>query len=208
MWQEAAMIHQIMKSTSSLQSPASVVGASLMLALAAGGLAGCASASQASATPATQAAAIARIDCGPDSRDDAQVTAILNGSLVEGATPLYSGVENGHSHEHLEGAKIRVRPMKGTSAEWLARALMCHGAEQTLAQAQGRTVASDPFYLPASVPYIHVRSAGDAFEVQVTGATNAEGAEILSRARALAHVSGFAQAPATADHEIATDSLR
>ena len=71
------MNHRIMKNQSSLLSTASMFGA---LALGAVGLTGCASASQASVEPATQAAAIARTECGPAYRDDAQVAEILNGS--------------------------------------------------------------------------------------------------------------------------------
>jgi hypothetical protein len=205
------MIHRITKHTSTRQNTASAIGASMMLALAAGGIAGCASASEASAqakTPAARAAAIVRSECGARYQDDSQVAEIVNGSLVEGVAPIYTGVENNRSHPHFEGAAIRVRPLKGTSAEWLARALTCHGAEQTLAQGQGRSVASDPFYLPGSVPDIHVRSAGDAFVVEVTGTSTAEAAEILSRARVLAASSGFAHASTGGDHEMAVDLSR
>jgi hypothetical protein len=203
------MIHRIIQNTKDLQSTAAAVGACVMLAVGAGGLAGCASASDASAqpkTPAMQAAAIVRTECGAGYREDAQVAEIVNGSLVEGVAPIYTGLESARSHQHFEGAAIRVRPLKGASAEWLARALTCHGAEQTLAQGQGPGVATDPFSLPAGVPDIHVRSAGDAFVVEVTGATTAEASEILSRARALGGASGFAHAAkAGSDREMAVD---
>jgi len=202
------MNHRIHMNNSGNLNRASIVGALSIVALAAGGLGGCASASDASAqpkTPATQAAAIARTECGPTYRDDAQVAEILSGGLVEGAGPLYIGVEsNKTSHERLEGATIRVRPMKGTSAEWLARALTCHGAEQTLAQGQARTIASDPFYLPDTLPSVHVRSAGDAFEIQVTAETTDAATEILTRARALANTPGIARTNAP-EHPMAVD---
>jgi len=202
LYQEVAMNHRIMKSNSSLLSTASMFGA---VALGMAGLAGCAAASDASPQPATQAAAIARTECGPGYRDDAQVAEILNGSLVEGAAPLYAGTESSRSHLRLEGASIRVRPLKGTSSEWLARALTCHGAEQTLAQGQGHPFTADPFSLPGSLPQIHVRSAGDAFNVEVTGETGADAAEILSRAKALARSSGMAEANVSPDRQIAVD---
>jgi hypothetical protein len=192
------MSHRIHKNNSGKVNRASVIGALSIVALAAGGLGGCASASDASTqpkTPATQAAAIARTECGPTYRDDAQVAEILSGGLVEAAGPLYnSGVESNRSNPHLEGAAIGVRPLKGTSAEWLARALTCHGAEQTLAQGPARTFASDPFYLPDTLPNVHVRSAGDAFVVEVTAETTDAATEILARARALANVAGIARA--------------
>jgi len=193
------MNHRINKNNSGKLNRASAVGALSIVAIAAGGLGGCASASDASAqpkTPAAQAAVIAHTECGPAYRDDAQVAQILNGELVEGAGPLYNGgAESNRGYAHLEGAAIRVRPMKGTSAEWLARALTCHGAEQTLAQGQARA-ASDPFYLPDALPSIHVRSAGDAFEVEVTAESIDAANEILARARALASVPAIAHANA------------
>jgi hypothetical protein len=201
------MSHRINKNNSGQLNLASVVGALSIVALAAGGLGGCASASDASAqpkTPAAQAALIAHTQCGPAYRDDAQVAQILNGELVEGAGPLYNaGAESNRGYAHLEGAAIRVRPMKGTSAEWLARALTCHGAEQTLAQGQTRA-ASDPFYLPDALPSIHVRSAGDAFEVEVTAESTDVATEILARARALASAPAIAHASA-AEHPMAVD---
>jgi hypothetical protein len=211
MWQEAAMIHRNTKNTRDLRSTAPVLGAFAVLALAAGGLTGCASATDAAAlpqTPATQAATIVRTECGAGYRDDAQVAEIVSGSLVEGVAPIYTGIESSRSHQHFEGAAIRVRPLKGASAEWLARALTCHGAEGTLAQSKGQTVPSDPFSLPDGVPSIQVRSAGDAFVVEVKGNTPAEAGEILARAKALGAAAGFARANTRTDREMAVDLSR
>jgi hypothetical protein len=198
----------IMNLTSRL-STASIVGASLALAAAVGGLGGCASSSDAASaprTPVAQAAAIARSECA-GYHADPQIADILNGSLVEGAGPLYAGVESNRSHRRLEGAAIRVRPIKGASAEWLARELTCHAAERTLAQGSSDAVARDPFAPSSGVPEIRVISARDAFEVEVIAPTTTDAAEVLARARALAGNSGLAQASGATSRAMAIDNL-
>jgi hypothetical protein len=79
---------------------------------------------------------------------------------------------------------LYVRPAPGATAEWLERALKCHSTR--LAASQGRAIAAgnDPFALPGSAPEIAVKSAGDGFRIEISGALGTEARDILARAQA------------------------
>ena len=75
--------------------------------------------------------------------------------------------------------------MRGETAEWLARALECHGAQQVMLHASSAPTTSVPFFLPESMVQIDVASAGDGYRVTVSSTSLAEANEILGRAQAL-----------------------
>jgi hypothetical protein len=139
---------------------------------------GCASSAEPARSPATAAAATARVDCAGYG-DEGPIANILDGSAVERVEPLYGSLEGKTSHARLEGVAIDVRPEPGMTAEWLTRALECHAARLTLSTEQGRTVGRDPL-ASASGAQIVVRPAGDAFRVELTVASRAQADSILA----------------------------
>jgi hypothetical protein len=146
-------------------------------------LLGCQSA-QPVQSPADQAAAVERTRCTGD-LGDAAVAAVLNGSAVERVQPLYDGSSSKSSNPHFLGASIVVRPARGETAEWLDRALECHGAQQLATHASDSAAQADPFFLPNALVRINVTSAGDGFLVQLTGESSTDAREIWARAQAL-----------------------
>jgi hypothetical protein len=152
----------------------------VQLALLVGGgtVAGCAS-SPPPQTSVETASAWERSQCSAFHEDPA-IADVVSGRAIERVDPLYTGVQSKSSSPRLEGAVLLVRPIRGATAEWLARSLECHGVERLLGHtALGGTV--DPFVLPGSVVTINVHSAGDGFRIELVGATRAEALEILSR---------------------------
>jgi len=118
--------------------------------------------------------------------DDA-VQAVLRGDAIESVSPLYGGTETKTSHPHLDGAALRVRPLKGETPEWLERGLECHRADTSAAGAQASSSASDPFLSASGSPVeIRVLSDGDGFLIHLSGRTPGESSQILARAQALA----------------------
>ncbi len=136
-------------------------------------------------SPADQAAAFHEGRCTAQAGDRA-VAKVLDGSAVERVEPLYStATSNKTTNPRLLGAAIEVTPVRGETAEWLARALECHGAQQVMLHASGGPTKSDPFFLPESMVEIDVASAADGYRVTVSSPSVAEANEILDRARAL-----------------------
>jgi hypothetical protein len=169
----------------------------LSMVLGSGLLFGCQSAPwphTAGPPAASQAAAVERTRCTSNNLGDAAVASVLDGSAVERVDPLYDGGAGSPKTElsRLQGAAIRVRPAPGETAEWLNRALECHGAQQLTAHKSGAVAQtnSDPFWLPDSLVQVEVTSAGDTFLVQVTSGSTAEAREILSRAKTLSSTHG------------------
>jgi len=154
---------------------AAVLGSGLLL--------GCEAAPTAQ-SPAGQAAAFQQGRCAAQLGEQA-VAKILDGSAVERVEPLYSVSSSKTSNSRLLGAAIEVVPVRGETAEWLARALECHGAQQVMLHASGDPLKSDPFFLPESMVQIDVASAGDGYRVTVSSTSSAEAREILDRAQAL-----------------------
>jgi hypothetical protein len=154
---------------------AAVLGSGLLL--------GCATAPP-SQSPAGQAAAFQQGRCTAQLGEQA-VAKILDGSAVERVEPLYSVSSSKTSNSRLLGAAIEVAPVRGETAEWLARSLECHGAQQVMLHASGQPMKSDPFFLPESMVQIDVASAGDGYRVTVSSTSSAEAHEILDRAQAL-----------------------
>ena len=151
--------------------------------LGSGLLLGCATAPPAQ-SPAGQAAAFQQGRCTAQLGEPV-VAKILDGSAVERVEPLYSGSSSKTSNPRLLGATIVVDPVHGETAEWLDRALECHGAQQVMLHASGEPMKSDPFFLPESMVQIDVASAGDGYRVRVSSTSSAEAHEILDRAQAL-----------------------
>jgi hypothetical protein len=167
----------------------------LSMVLGSGLLFGCQSAPwphPAGPPAASQAAAVERTRCTPNP-GDAAVASVLDGSAVERVDPLYDGAGSPKSElSRLQGAAILVRPAPGETAEWLDRALECHGAQQLTAHKSGAVAQTntDPFWLPDSLVQVEVTPAGDSFLVQVTSGSTAGAREILSRAKTLSSTHG------------------
>jgi len=160
----------------------------LSLGLIAGAAAvGCAT-SAPPQSPVEQAAALERTECAAF-RDDSAIADVLSGRAVERVEPLYFGLQSKSSNPRLEGAVLTIRPIRGATAEWLARSLECHGVERMLGRTVARNGAVDPFVLPGSMVTVSVRSSGDGFRVELQGATMEDSREILSRADAFAGAS-------------------
>jgi len=140
----------------------------------------------ATTTPADQATALEQTRCTGDI-DEAAVARVLDGSTVERVDPAYNGSASKGGNPRLHGAAILVRPSRGETAEWLARALECHGAQQLHAYATGAAAKADPFWLPESVVQIAVASSRDEFRIEVTSDSSDQAREILARAQALPH---------------------
>jgi hypothetical protein len=134
--------------------------------------------------PADEAAAMELAYCTADFRD-AAVARVLDGSTVERVEPVYQGWASRGSNPRLQGAAIVVRPVQGETAEWLNRALECHGAHQLVSHAKGASVQADPFWLADSLVNIEVTSTRDGFRIQVTGESSADAREILARAQGM-----------------------
>ena len=92
--------------------------------------------------------------------------------------------EDSGSHRR-SALRLEVAPVRGETAEWLARALECHGAQQVMLHASSAPTTSVPFFLPESMVQIDVASAGDGYRVTVSSTSLAEANEILGRAQAL-----------------------
>jgi hypothetical protein len=136
-------------------------------------------------TPVEQAASMAQTRCGTDVAE-ASLVPLVTGASVESVEPLYtrSGGDRSGADTHLSGALVRVRASQGVTAEWLDRALECHGAKRMLDQLPSDTIANDPFWLPGRTVDIDVESARDGFKVAVRADGTDEAQEILIRATA------------------------
>jgi hypothetical protein len=132
---------------------------------------------------------------------DAAIASVLDGSAIERVEPLYSSSSSKSSNPRLMGASLVVTPASGETAEWLARALECHSAQQLEAQARGLATRSDPFWLPNSGVQIDVTSAGDGFRVLVSGRNSADARAILARAQTLPGAQARSPANATAVYQ-------
>jgi len=155
----------------------------LSMAIGSGLLMGCENTQQIQG-PTDQATAAQRTRCNADF-SDATIARVLDGSAIDRVEPLYSASTSKTSNPRLQGAAIVVEPAKGETAEWLARTLECHQAQQSTVQATASSERVDPFWLPGSSVHIDVTSARDGFRIQVTGSSNATAQEILARAQAL-----------------------
>jgi hypothetical protein len=183
------------KSTESTHSPAfaprfrpamTAIGLTAMVVALA---AGCETAAK---SPADQAAFMERTRCGPDVDENA-IAPILDGKAVLDVAPMYSTFEANKSGEQsqLRGARLNVSALPGITAEWLDRALECHGAKLALGHAVA--LPDDPFWLPGATVDIDVRSAKDGFAVGIAGYSASDAHRILERAEAFAKEKGAAR---------------
>jgi len=159
-----------------------MAGAAAILLLAAGAAACAESAAQGARTPADRAAFMERTRCLADD-DDKALAPVLGGSAVQDVQPLYSalGGRSGPQSE-LRGVTLTIAALPGMTAEWLDRALECHGAKATLGHAPA--ASDDPFLLPGSALDIDVRTAKDGFDAAITGYSPDDARQILARATA------------------------
>ena len=166
-------------------SPGGRAGVATVVLLALAAAACGESSAQGVKSPADRAAFMERTRCAPDD-DDKALGAVLGGSAVQRVQPLYSTVDNakGGLQAELRGATVVVEALPGITAEWLDRALECHGAKEAL----GHTTAAsdDPFWLPGSSVDIDVRSAKDGFDVAVSAYSSSDAHQVLARANAFA----------------------
>jgi hypothetical protein len=136
-------------------------------------------------TASDKAVALERTRCGPDV-DESRLLAVVTGDAVESVEPLYTSAPDAKSgsETRLYGAEIRIRAAQGMTAQWLDRALECHGARRMLQNASAARLASDPFWLPGRMVDIDAQPLHDAFEVSVRGESTDDAQEILIRANA------------------------
>lgn len=147
-----------------------VIVTSAGLALAA---AGCGAAAQHS-----QTAHVAGVQCA--SLSDNQAAQVLSPGRVQGveaihAQRVYAG---GPQNDHVIGAKLFVPAEAGASEAYLERALSCHAASASAAH------PNDPLRVDG-VRSVAVRSAGQRYEIAITGVDKRAGEAILQRAQGL-----------------------
>ena len=100
---------------------------------------------------------------------------------IERVEPLYSTVPSRSGHDtHFGGAKLRIRPQPGMTAELLERTLRCHAARLTLANQP----STSPYMLPDGAVKIRVTSEDGAFTAKLSSRNQREAETILARARA------------------------
>ncbi|HXX68461.1 MAG TPA: hypothetical protein VEK07_14830 [Polyangiaceae bacterium] len=159
------------------------VWAGLGIAVSVGLALGCEGAPPAQ-SPADRAAFMEKTRCGADVDENA-IAPVLDAKAVEGVSPMYATVDFNKSGEQsqLRGATLRVSALPGVTAEWLDRALECHGARVVLGLTKPAT-PDDPFVLPGSILDIDVRPAKDGFLVGVAGFSAQDARKILDRAQA------------------------
>jgi hypothetical protein len=133
--------------------------------------------------PAARAAAVERVQC--DSQDTIRDgAAIVRSTKVLHVEPLYSQVasSDNSSEQHVNGAKLLIRPPAGVTAEQLTRLLQCHSARVLLGQADSGEIPNDPYWLPAAWVNIDVKSEDGNFLVTVSADSVRESLEVFGRA--------------------------
>lgn len=101
---------------------------------------------------------------------------------------LTESVTLGHStSEHLVGATVVFRAVRGMTAEWLQREIDCHLARN---DAVGHDMPEMPSCPLVPALSAHARSTGDGFAVDIRGSDEAAAREILRRAESLVTASG------------------
>lgn len=117
--------------------------------------------------------------CG-DVAGDSNLDAVLSGRAVAEVRRLYANVSGPAQDVQLRGATVVVRALPGMTAEWLARQLKCHSAQETLAQ--NGDEHPDPFFLPDTPVAIAVRPMGSVFAVDISVFPPKAAMRILDRA--------------------------
>jgi hypothetical protein len=125
--------------------------------------------------------------------DEADVARrIVGPEAIDRVEPLYASVPSRSGHEeHFLGARLRIRPTPGMTAELLERTLRCHAARQTLGTEPA--LLDDPYVLPHGWVKIRVESVDGTFVVKLSSYDHAAAREILARSRA------FVAAPRPSD---------
>jgi hypothetical protein len=140
-------------------------------------------------TPADQATFVERTRCLPED-DDKQLTPILSCEALQGVRPLYNTIEGTKSgvQSELRGAVLAVSALPGVTAEWLDRALECHGARALLGHLS--PAANDPFFVPGTFVDVDVLPAKDGFDIEVVAYSSEDARAVLDRATAFAKAGG------------------
>jgi hypothetical protein len=140
-------------------------------------------------TPADQATFVERTRCLAGD-DDKALAPILSGEALQGVRPLYSTIEGTKTgvQSTLRGAVLTVNALPGLTAEWLDRALECHGAKAMLGHAAA--AANDPFFVPGTFVDVDVLAGKDGFDVEVIAYSSEDARTVLDRASAFAKASG------------------
>lgn len=138
---------------------------------------------------AEEAAALAASRCtrADPAQDDPKLFAA---DAIESVEPFYKyTLGSAYGREaHLHGARLHLRPAKGASAEWMQRALECHGALLALGKAAPSS-RNEPYWLEDAWVEIELRSERDGFIVDL-GAEDVEHAgRLLANAKAFANES-------------------
>ncbi len=135
-----------------------------------------------------EAAEMERARCGTDINEDV-LAPLFAAETVEAAEPFYAAVASGGrgvggNYSQLIGASIRLRAVKGFTAQWLDRALECHSARRLLGRIPATALLDDPFWLPDRTVRIEVAATHAGFQVFVRGQNIRDAEEILTRANA------------------------
>ena len=136
---------------------------------------------------AEEAAQQEKARCTPGT-DEGSIAQVFTRDAVESVEPLYTaasigGTGTGGNYTQLLGAIVRLRAIKGVSAEWLDQALECHSARRLLGQIQDAGQA-DPFWLPGRMVDIEAVAAHGGYQVYVRGKSIKDAEAILARANA------------------------
>jgi hypothetical protein len=126
-----------------------------------------------------QAVQVERIQCDSDatSRDD-----LVRSIAVLNIRPIFTYMRsNTSSEQHVNGAKLLVRPPQGVSAEQLTRILQCHSARALLGQLRN-SVANDPYWLPDAWVTIDVTAENGNFAVTLATDTVRDNLRVYGRA--------------------------
>lgn len=155
----------------------------------AAGLLCCLSAACAAPVPPTATAAkVEQTQCSGVAQDD---TALLQGTTVVRAEPIYTRVENKTgSEEHVSGVKLVVRPTEGVSSERLARTLRCHSARALLGQVDRSQLPDDPYWLPDEWLDIKVTPENGNYAVSLQADSVSKNLQVYNRVSAYAGAHG------------------
>jgi len=154
---------------------------------------GCVTAPSKVPTAEEEATRAEKTRCSPDV-DESSIAWVFAHDAVVAVDPLYTtaavgGQGAGGNYSQLIGAIVRLRAMRGVTAEWLDRALECHSARRVLGRMPETTNPTDPFWLPGRTIDIEAVAARGEYRVHLRGANIRDAEAILARANAFLEAS-------------------
>ncbi len=139
-------------------------------------------------TPAAAAAKIEHTQCPGVEHED---IAILHGTTVLRAEPIYTRQPSKSGEEvRVSGVKLLIRPPEGVSVEQLTRTLQCHSARALLGQVDRSQLPDDPYWLPDEWLDISVGSENGNYAVSLRADTVSKNLQVFNRVSAYADAHG------------------